>query len=397
MAARAIQTPDSDSAGRVAVLLTASDRPALAADRACIADIDAQISELESALNSLKEKRRLAQDRLDAYTYPVLTLPNEMVAEIFVHFLPAYPKCPPPIGLRSPYLLCQICRKWREIAFATPALWRAISLSFSKKKRFEQKRHLLAISLERSGSCRLSINLSNPSGIVVKSNMTQVVQTSANHCARWEHLNLSIPGPLTFLPNVELPLPSLRSLKLGYDRDNLTATPTFLAAPLLRKVALEVYRDVHGPILPWSQLTVLSVDYITLNQYADLLDRLVNLCYCYFYFDDDDFNVGQSSLRNITLPHLETLVLELYVVQSQPPSILDNLTLPALRRLQISHSLLNPDDPIDTLVSLVSRSRCILHELCVPDTPSLFDPLCRKAFHQSRRPLVVDSILRNPS
>ncbi|KAJ6588178.1 hypothetical protein B0H19DRAFT_1098231 [Mycena capillaripes] len=230
-----------------------------------------------------------------------------MVAEIFVHFLPAYPKCPPPIGLLSPYLFCWICRKWREIALTTPALWRAILVSFPTTQT--QKLHLLESSLKRSGSCRLSINLSNPSGIDFESAVTQLVQKIVNHCARWEHLNLSIPGPLKFLPNVELPLPSLRTLKFGYDRDNLTATPTFLVAPLLRKVALVVYRDVHGPILPWSQLTVLSVDYITLNQYAELLDRLVNLCYGYFYFDRDDFNVGELSLKSITLPHLETLIL----------------------------------------------------------------------------------------
>ncbi len=87
---------------------TASQRAALAVDRARIAHLDAKISELESALKSLKAERQLAQHRLDAYTYPVLTLPNEIVSEIFVHFLPLYPNCAPLIGSRSPYQLCQI-------------------------------------------------------------------------------------------------------------------------------------------------------------------------------------------------------------------------------------------------------------------------------------------------
>ncbi|KAJ7641164.1 hypothetical protein FB45DRAFT_712335, partial [Roridomyces roridus] len=57
---------------------------------------------------------------------PVLTLPNEITSEIFVHFLPPYPVCPPMTGLDSPTSLTHICRQWREIALATPKLWRAI-------------------------------------------------------------------------------------------------------------------------------------------------------------------------------------------------------------------------------------------------------------------------------
>ena len=88
---------------------TSSERAVPAADRARIADIGAQIYELERFIKSLKEESDLLQGRLDAYAYPVLTIPNEIVSEIFVHFLPIYPKCPPPIGPLSPYLLCQIC------------------------------------------------------------------------------------------------------------------------------------------------------------------------------------------------------------------------------------------------------------------------------------------------
>ncbi|KAJ6560151.1 hypothetical protein B0H19DRAFT_945240, partial [Mycena capillaripes] len=66
------------------------------------------------------------QERLNSFKYPVLTLPAEIISEIFVHFLPIYPSCPPLTGFLSPTLLTQICRKWRHIALTTPALWRAI-------------------------------------------------------------------------------------------------------------------------------------------------------------------------------------------------------------------------------------------------------------------------------
>ncbi|KAJ7704514.1 hypothetical protein B0H17DRAFT_1126834 [Mycena rosella] len=89
-----------------------------AADRARVERIEAQIQELQHALGALQQEKDLLQDRLGAYTYPVLTLPNEMVSEIFLHFLPT---CPPIISLHSPSLLGRICRKWRDIALSTPA------------------------------------------------------------------------------------------------------------------------------------------------------------------------------------------------------------------------------------------------------------------------------------
>ncbi|KAJ7871612.1 hypothetical protein B0H13DRAFT_2554411 [Mycena leptocephala] len=80
----------------------------LEADRTRIADLDAQISDLERSLSALREEKNLAQERLDSYKYPVLTLPNEIVSNIFVHFLPAYPEYPPLAGLLSPTLLTHI-------------------------------------------------------------------------------------------------------------------------------------------------------------------------------------------------------------------------------------------------------------------------------------------------
>ncbi|KAJ7471095.1 hypothetical protein FB451DRAFT_1473188 [Mycena latifolia] len=62
-----------------------------AADRAHIADIAAQILTLKPSLRVLRAEQQRTQERLDSYTYPVLTLPNEIVLEIFIHFVPGYP------------------------------------------------------------------------------------------------------------------------------------------------------------------------------------------------------------------------------------------------------------------------------------------------------------------
>ncbi|KAF8192680.1 hypothetical protein K438DRAFT_854773 [Mycena galopus ATCC 62051] len=156
---------------------------ARAANRARIADLETQIMEMERSLISLQEERITLQVGL---TYPVLTLPNEIVSEIFLHFLPDFPKRPPPIGLLSPYLLCQICRHWRRIAFATPALWSAISLSFGKIGRFPQKLRYLDTALKLSCSRLISIQLK--AELWDKSILSQLAQRITEHCARWEYL-----------------------------------------------------------------------------------------------------------------------------------------------------------------------------------------------------------------
>ncbi|KAJ7507070.1 hypothetical protein B0H11DRAFT_1903066 [Mycena galericulata] len=128
-----------------------------AADCVQLANIDARILELELSLRFLREEKAFVKGRPDAYTYPVLTLPYEIVTDIFIQFIPAYPVPPPAIGLLSPTVLGQICRKWRGILWSSPALWRAISLSLgphapwrlqnSDQREFERSLSVLETSL----------------------------------------------------------------------------------------------------------------------------------------------------------------------------------------------------------------------------------------------------------
>ncbi|KAJ6472289.1 hypothetical protein C8R47DRAFT_918122, partial [Mycena vitilis] len=67
-----------------------------------------------------QEERNVVQARVDDFAYPVFTLPNEIVAEVFLQFLPAYPNQPRSSGVLSPMMLGQICHRWREIAWSTP-------------------------------------------------------------------------------------------------------------------------------------------------------------------------------------------------------------------------------------------------------------------------------------
>ncbi|KAJ7092118.1 hypothetical protein C8R43DRAFT_1244607 [Mycena crocata] len=154
--------------------------------------------------------------------------------EIFIRFLSVYPLCPPPIGRLSPTTLTHICRKWREIAFATPALWRAISLNFVDGTAKEQKTSLLLSWISRSRSLPLSIHAD-----AQLSDQT-VISFLVPYCARWEHLELGCIIRTNSLPLFRGPMPSLRHLNLVLAVPAAPYSPLFADAAQLRSVVLSL-------------------------------------------------------------------------------------------------------------------------------------------------------------
>ncbi|KAJ7130371.1 hypothetical protein C8R44DRAFT_872182 [Mycena epipterygia] len=359
--------------GSTSVTASAMHKPSTAdewaADRACIAAIRARIEELEARdSRPLQEEMDSAQGRLDSYTYPVLTLPNEIMSEIFVHFLPVYPKRPPLIGLLSPALLGQICRKWREIALSTPELWRAVTAYFHRRKRRTNARivHLLENFLERSGCLPLSIKLEH--GYNWPQCWIFIQAIASKYRLRCEHLEIYIAhySMNEFIRSFTGLLPLLQTMKIysvgEYGEVGGAADFAWHTAPLLRTVALQRYYEDYDAMLPWSQLTVLIVNDIDWVSSKEIFHWAVNLVYCKLGITYHRLmRVGEPQSLNLILPHLETLVLSIGTARLPWP-LIDTLNLPALRSLQVKEAVLSTD-PVAALVSLMSRSNCDLQEL----------------------------------
>ncbi|KAJ7078228.1 hypothetical protein C8R43DRAFT_354184 [Mycena crocata] len=115
--------------------------------RGRIAAVNLQIADLKKAISQLKFERIILQNHLDTYAYPVLSLPNEIVSEIFLQTLDSPSALS---GPTSPIFLGHICRQWREIALTMPALWTDIHLSLntlSDARREKRLRLLERVSL----------------------------------------------------------------------------------------------------------------------------------------------------------------------------------------------------------------------------------------------------------
>jgi hypothetical protein len=326
---------------------------ALAADRARIADIETRILELERSIAELQLEKTLVQEQLDSYKYPVMNLPDEIVSEIFTHFLPIYPLCPPLAGLLSPTALTHICHTWREIAQRTPQLWRAISLSFDGIP-FRATAHISDV-LSRSGCCPLSIFMDD-----YADSTSEVFTAVVAHRPRWEYLKLCVFS--SDLSAIKGRLPLLRHVDLEFE-DN---APDIMVdeAPLLRSVILSAL-EISDIVLPWAQLTSLTLNRLGPDDCVPILQQTSNLVHCelslYSWNYDDDI-----PLPDVTLPYLESLTLIDRDVDGPMPGYLNTFVVPALRSLQISESSLQPG-PITSLTSFISKSGCKLQDVHITE------------------------------
>ncbi|KAJ7241494.1 hypothetical protein B0H12DRAFT_1236978 [Mycena haematopus] len=339
----------------------------LEADRARAAALNAQISYLENSILALRLEQAQVQLRLDSYKYPVLTLPNEIVSEIFTHFPPPYPSRPPLTGTLSPTSLTYICRHWREIALSLPSLWRAMNLSLNSIF-LEQRVYLSNLWLRRSHSCALSIEFDARDEDFEDDDDVDygVSKLIAPHRTRLEHLKLVLC--LRDLSLVEGNMPLLRRLDLELQNDPYyDFTPvSFCQLPLLRDVRLN---DIAATwvILPWAQLTSLALYEVHMHECVPILQQTSNLIHCELclcYCDTSDHDSG------ITLPCLESLVLKGPDREDGPPiEYLKSFITPAICRLRISEQFLG-DEPIHSLAEFISKSGCKLQEVCITDKGS---------------------------
>ncbi|KAJ7074011.1 hypothetical protein C8F01DRAFT_6216 [Mycena amicta] len=333
-----------------------------AADRTRLSTLDAHIEQLQITLTSLCAERTLIQDRLDSYTYPVLTLPNEIVSEIFIQYLPRYPACPPLLGDSSPTKLAQICKHWREIAHSTPMLWRAIQLFFYGPLSAVPKLQLAAaqVWLERSRSLPLSIRM----GAYAYDSAdlrAEAINHLVAHRTRWQYIMLDLPieDDLDHHCVVgSMPLLLQLDLRFGSDESRLDATVGSVDVPRLHTAFLDCCNLLMinlGKLLPWGQLQRLFLSYVNTTTAATVLRETTNLVHCRLELEDESWD----SHVQLHLPRLETLIIpgNLFI------NFLVTLRTPALKTLHLNANLIWPrTDENVPLVSVVRAFGCTLLE-----------------------------------
>ncbi|KAK6977998.1 hypothetical protein R3P38DRAFT_3294610 [Favolaschia claudopus] len=352
-----------------------SDRTFVADKAAQILELENQIAVLERSIDALRVAQKPAQDRLDSYKYPVLTLPNEIISEIFQHHVPTYPEPPDFFEDSSPTKLTQICRKWRQIALATPALWRAFNLRCISS---EAASELPPLWLERSGFLPLSIHGTDADDLF------PAFSASIPHCARWEHLDLALNHPSN-LKAITAAMPLLRTLSLFINLERLSPPHPFQYAPLLHSVVFNC--QTPCVILPWSQLTSLTLRCMYAEEIPPILRQTSNLVHCTLLVWGEDF-FGSGPDYDITLSCLKTLIFEPSVIDTSVV-LFQHLVTPALVCLELRESFLFSEGlgaaiaphggVVGSLEAFISKSGCQLCELRITKA-SVPQEIYRSAF-----------------
>ncbi|KAJ7045064.1 hypothetical protein C8F04DRAFT_522805 [Mycena alexandri] len=301
--------------------------------RARLAEAETSIVELTSRLKDLEDLRGLIQTQLDDIVYPVLTLPPEIVSNIFLQCLPP----PPVLSARhgkigpnptlAPLLLLQICRVWRQMALSTPHLWDSLHLRLEFLGPETQK--VIVDWLGRAGSCPLTLTLCLHVSISARA-ISAILGPLA---PRLQTLYLELNRP-QFQELTDIgPFPILEHLAISYAfYEPGPPLKLFSATPRLHHVFFISYAGPHRFIVPrGSGVTKVICDMLSTNDCLDILRAgpFLKEISCHLYQD-----TSEPRTKVITHTHLKTLRLS-----GDITPLLRLLQLPALQNLHLSSDL----------------------------------------------------------
>ncbi|KAF8214165.1 hypothetical protein K438DRAFT_1803004 [Mycena galopus ATCC 62051] len=328
-------------------------------------ELDAQITEHRRALYALEEERTTVERELYAIPFPVLRLPFEITAKIFVHCLPPFANLGWSRAINeykheAPMVLTSVCRTWRDIALATPALWSILTIIFDSipDQVISNPRSVDAFIdrwLTRAGDCPLSL-VFHDQGLRDSTLLANVIQRYSHRIRHLELYTNQRLLPLLGLGSLELPLLESVSLNFAFfawERTHTQLVNIFDNAPHLHEFRLDHTNIIFSSIrlsVPWLQLTKydgLVQDFQLFAQAANLMEAVCSLNF-----------TPRSSFTEITHTRLSSLA-----VTVGAPELLQYLTLPALQHLDISF-----EDDYAELEGFLIRSSPPLVSLSVQGT-----------------------------
>ncbi|KAF7317828.1 F-box domain-containing protein [Mycena kentingensis (nom. inval.)] len=334
---------------------------ARAEDRSQIAAFDAEIAKLETTLSILRAKRQVVQDRLDSFSYPVLTLPTELVSEIFVQYIPRYPARAPLFG-DSPLSLGWICSSWRDIAHRNPSLWRTLDLRGVDRLIGAPEEEAIAYYLSTIRAW-LERSKSMPLSIAYSTDQTFLLDAVTAHCDRWEYLVVAIPENGARLPTE---LPQLRQLDIEFIDVDVPRELAPLVAPRLSAAFFRSVSDVRlNDYLPWAQLTAVSLRYVWVHVVESILRSTPSLVRCRLYVSYDS-ELSASPLSPLRLDNLDTLVVEFGDACDSLRALLRALRAPALKHFFIHGDVIDhgaQPQPAAFLSTVLGNFGCRLERL----------------------------------
>ncbi|KAJ7146766.1 hypothetical protein C8R44DRAFT_18505 [Mycena epipterygia] len=233
-----------------------------------IAYLDDEIPRLRDRLIQLKEERKalsIYHSQNNAILSPLRRMPPEVLCDIFSWTLPSVndglwhckfnTKC-------SPWVLTQICSRWRATAFSTPSLWSLVVLDYTHDHNLPSDLSAYSLPMvdtQIQRAQKIRVHFYGCTNRIARPQV-EMFQCLAKHSSRWEELAIQLtPDLFPLLATLSDRLQSLRRLWIQWDQAESQAgvgtIGAFRVAPRLVDVGTS---GEHGPIpmlLPAHQLT----------------------------------------------------------------------------------------------------------------------------------------------
>ncbi|KAJ3505239.1 hypothetical protein NLJ89_g7520 [Agrocybe chaxingu] len=388
-----LKVPPPPEISPIAALLATNDPPEphgeaiarqiIATSTARISECDelikrllAETGQVNEVLASLRSRRAEYENHAKLHRGVISTLrrlPSEILLEIF--FLIALDGFPSDI-----WMVTEVCRRWRAIALATPALWSVFPLQRYASATTILSRLSRSFGRSHTLPFQLTIDFRESGGYPdFKFPVCPLQTVVLPHLRRITHLTVCTPQKpqTTFLSPSSPSLvkwDSLRSLRLNqvFKVSPRTSPITvFQHSPLLQDVEVttcEKTRLSHMSelVLPWSQLRRFSAKRVALVcafsvlQAAPMLEELaVELT-----LPDPDFNIRRFAHQSLSRLHVRGWFAE---SAEAAQDFLSHLILPSLSKLSVDISDL--DHRI--ISDFVKQSLCKLTFLDIPGSHPL--------------------------
>ncbi|KAF7352418.1 F-box domain-containing protein [Mycena venus] len=301
------------------------------------------------------------QTQLDSMVHPVLTLPPEIISDIFVHCLPDKRQLDIVNPTEAPLLLTQICGLWRKIAISTPELWTSFDLDVGWPEP-----NLLDVGktwLERARERPISVKLSSCGLLSDIHHIDRFMTALWGRSRGIRELELKIAVEDFDVIDTPVPGHNFRTLQFRKLQKLSVCLQEGLGGPAIDRGPLSLFRDaptlsevliseVPSSLitLPWAQLTRFTGEVYTIAECLEALRLMPNLMHCAFAALEfspsssprsfSQWNVAVDvDPQSFTHPNVQHL--ELFSSRSDSgllansACILAFLTLPALHSLEI--------------------------------------------------------------
>jgi len=322
---------------------------------ACTEDIELEkeLRELERLIEKLQSRRRALRTVMNEnHDHLIHKFPPEIASRIFIQYAPRsmsrYKE-----DRSTPLRLGAVCRKWRQLAWATPQLWS--SLVVEVEALGEHPLQLISEWLERSGSLPLTIRFIHLSAKQAHGVYPEVTNILNKHSARWYDMYLDIPvdhlhhlggsSQANILHRLTLRRSIHNPARSKFSTFSMTTKPRLTDLTLL-SVGLPCVD------ITWNNLTVASLYDIGVDECVELIRRAPLLQTLRLQAIDTTSGVFPIPRTRIVHPHLHSLELWRVRIES---AFLDSLCLPSLEQW------LHHDCPLllKTMISFSGYSSCL--------------------------------------